>query len=72
MPILAPILARIEAARGCRRASNFAHTLAGRAYVSFAQGFANGSNQAMGLWNAFVTTTLKNTGPGHYVLGTCP
>jgi len=33
---------------------------------------ANGSNQNMGLWNVFVTTTLKNTGPNYYVIGTCP
>jgi hypothetical protein len=26
----------------------------------------------MGLWNTFVTTTLKMTGTNYYVIGTCP
>ncbi|HET7865680.1 MAG TPA: PHB depolymerase family esterase [Burkholderiaceae bacterium] len=56
----------------CTTASNFAHTLAGRARVIWGQTYANGSNQAMGLWNVFVTTTLKQTGPDYYVIGTCP
>ena len=34
--------------------------------------YANGSNQNMGLWNVFVTTTLKQTAPNYYVIGTCP
>lgn len=55
----------------CFTASNYAHTNAGRAYMSGGYAFANGSNQLMGLWNIFVTTTLKQTGPNHYVLGTC-
>ena len=60
------------AAAVCFTASNYAHTTAGRAHQSFGQTYANGSNQAMGLWNVFVTTTLKQTGPNFYVLGTCP
>ncbi|HEY9102037.1 fibronectin type III domain-containing protein [Chitinimonas sp.] len=55
----------------CYTASNYAHTTAGRAYQSGGNTFANGSNQAMGLWNTFVTTTLKQTGPNYYVIGTC-
>jgi poly(3-hydroxybutyrate) depolymerase len=56
----------------CYTASNYAHTTAGRAYQSGGYALANGSNQNMGLWNTFVTTTLKMTGPNYYVIGTCP
>ena len=56
----------------CYTASNYAHTTAGRAYTSGGYTYANGSNQNMGLWNTFVTTTLKQTGPNYYVIGTCP
>ena len=49
-----------------------AHTTAGRAHQSLGTTYANGSNQNMGLWNIFVTTTLKQTGPNFYVIGTCP
>lgn len=56
----------------CFSASNYAHVAAGRAHQSFGLTYANGSNQSMGLWNVFVTTTLKQTGPNHYVIGSCP
>ncbi|WP_414636791.1 fibronectin type III domain-containing protein [Aquabacterium sp.] len=56
----------------CFTASNYAHTTAGRAHLSMGYALANGSNQNMGLWNVFITTTLKQTGPNHYVIGTCP
>ena len=56
----------------CFTASNYAHTTAGRAYALWGITYANGSNQDMGLWNIFVTTTLKQTGPNNYVIGTCP
>ncbi|HKX43726.1 MAG TPA: PHB depolymerase family esterase [Burkholderiaceae bacterium] len=56
----------------CYTASNYAHTQAGRAYQSGGYTYANGSNQNMGLWNTFVTTTLKQTGTNYYVIGTCP
>ena len=56
----------------CTTASNYAHTTAGRAYASFGYTYANGSNQYMGLWNIYTTTTLKQTGPNYYVIGTCP
>jgi poly(3-hydroxybutyrate) depolymerase len=55
----------------CYTASNYAHTTAGRATQSGGYTYANGSNQNMGLWNTFVTTTLKQTGPNYYVIGTC-
>ncbi|GAA3568068.1 PHB depolymerase family esterase [Nonomuraea rosea] len=50
----------------CFTASNYAHTQAGRAHQSGGYAYANGSNQAMGLWNTFVTSTLKQTGPNYY------
>lgn len=56
----------------CYTASNYAHTTAGRAYTSGGYALANGSNQNMGLWNTFVTTTLKMTAADYYVIGTCP
>lgn len=56
----------------CFTASNYAHTTAGRATQSLGTTYANGSNQNMGLWNTFTTTTLKRTGPNYYVIGTCP
>jgi poly(hydroxyalkanoate) depolymerase family esterase len=52
----------------CFTASNYAQVTAGRAHQSAGQTYANGSNQAMGLWNTFVTHTLRQTGPNYYVL----
>jgi poly(3-hydroxybutyrate) depolymerase len=45
---------------------------AGRAHDSVGYALANGSNQNMGLDNVFYQTTLKQTGPNYYVIGTCP
>ncbi|MET0518290.1 MAG: hypothetical protein ABW005_05580 [Burkholderiaceae bacterium] len=56
----------------CFTASNYAHTTAGRAHQSGGYALANGSNQNMGLWNTFVTTTLKQTAADYYVIGSCP
>ncbi|WP_431259196.1 extracellular catalytic domain type 2 short-chain-length polyhydroxyalkanoate depolymerase [Roseateles chitinivorans] len=56
----------------CFTASNYTHSISGRAYALYGITYANGSNQAMGLWNIFVTTTLKQTAPNYYVIGTCP
>ena len=56
----------------CFTASNYSHTLAGRAYALWGLTYANGSNDAMGLWNIYVTTTLKQTAPNYYEIGTCP
>ena len=56
----------------CTTASNYAHTTAGRAYASWGYAYAKGSNQSLGLWSIYVTKTLKQTGPNHYVIGTCP
>ncbi|WP_245655939.1 extracellular catalytic domain type 1 short-chain-length polyhydroxyalkanoate depolymerase [Microtetraspora fusca] len=52
----------------CVTASNYAHTVAGRAYQKGGYTYANGSDAAMGLWNVFVTHTLRQTGPGYWEL----
>ena len=56
----------------CYTASNYAHTTAGRATALYGYTYAKGSNQNMGLWNIYSTTTLKKTGTNYYVIGTCP
>lgn len=60
------------AAATCFTATNYAHTTAGRAYQSGGYALANGSNQNIGLWNVYTTTTLKKTGTNYYVIGSCP
>lgn len=55
----------------CFTATNYAHTQAGRASQQGGYTYANGSNENMGLWNVFVTKTLKQTGPNYYVIGGC-
>ncbi|RIX85060.1 extracellular catalytic domain type 2 short-chain-length polyhydroxyalkanoate depolymerase [Acidovorax cavernicola] len=55
----------------CFTASNYTHTMAGRAYALYGLTYAYGSGQSMGLWNIYVTTTLKQTGTNYYVVGTC-
>ncbi|MEV5611161.1 PHB depolymerase family esterase [Streptomyces sp. NPDC052225] len=52
----------------CFTASNYQHTVAGRAHQSGGYTYANGSDQAMGLWNTLTTHTLKETAPGYYVI----
>ena len=56
----------------CFTASNYAHTVAGRAYQSLGYAYANGSNQNMGLWNTFTVKTLKQIATNYYTIGTCP
>lgn len=51
----------------CVTASNYAHTIAGRAYASFGLTYALGSNQALGLWNTFTASSLRQTAPAHWV-----
>ncbi|MFI6329353.1 PHB depolymerase family esterase [Micromonospora chersina] len=53
----------------CVTASNYAHVTAGRAYQSGGYAYALGSNQRMGLYNTFYTSTLKQTGPSYWVIG---
>jgi poly(3-hydroxybutyrate) depolymerase len=56
----------------CYTSNNYTHVTAGRATTSGGYVYAKGSNQNMGLYNVFVTTTLKMTGTNYYVIGTCP
>lgn len=53
-------------------ASNYAQVQAGRAYQSLGYAYAKGSNQKMGLYNTFYTTTLAQTASGYFVIGNCP
>ena len=48
--------------------SNYAHTQAGRAHQSMGAPYADGSNQNMGLWNLYVTHTLRQTGNDYWVI----
>ncbi|WP_112271838.1 extracellular catalytic domain type 2 short-chain-length polyhydroxyalkanoate depolymerase [Lentzea terrae] len=51
----------------CVTASNYAHTTAGRAYATLGQTYALGSNQPLGLWNTFTTSSIRQTAPNHWV-----
>lgn len=53
----------------CVTTDNYTHTQAGRAYHQLGYTYALGSDQNMGLWNTFTTTTLRQTGPDHWVIG---
>ncbi|MFD7997331.1 extracellular catalytic domain type 1 short-chain-length polyhydroxyalkanoate depolymerase [Streptomyces mexicanus] len=52
----------------CYTDTNYAQVRAGRAHLSLGSVYANGSNQAMGLYNVAVVHTLKETSPGYFVL----
>jgi len=52
----------------CFTDNNYNQTVAGRAHQSMGYVYANGSNQAMGLWNVYTVHTLKMTGTNYYVL----
>jgi hypothetical protein len=52
----------------CATANNYEHVRAGRAYHSAGHAYAKGSDQDLGLYNVFVTTTLKQTGADRWVL----
>ncbi|MFG3506788.1 PHB depolymerase family esterase [Streptomyces sp. NPDC047821] len=52
----------------CWTSSNYEHVRAGRATTSGGHTYAKGSDQAMGLYNTFVTHTLRESPAGHYTL----
>ncbi|WP_335932073.1 extracellular catalytic domain type 1 short-chain-length polyhydroxyalkanoate depolymerase [Streptomyces sp. PTD5-9] len=52
----------------CFTASNYAHVAAGRAHTALGLVYANGSNQYMGLYNIFITHTLRESPKGHFAL----
>ncbi|MFF2223638.1 alpha/beta hydrolase family esterase [Streptomyces globisporus] len=58
----------------CWTASNYEHVRAGRATTTGGQVYAKGSGQLLGLYNTFVTHTLKESPAGHYVVAdsSCP
>ncbi|MFJ9636124.1 alpha/beta hydrolase family esterase [Streptomyces sp. NPDC101178] len=58
----------------CWTASNYEHVRAGRATTTGGYAYAKGSGQNLGLYNTFVTRTLKESPPGHYTIATnsCP
>ncbi|MFD5831257.1 hypothetical protein [Lentzea sp. NPDC060358] len=51
----------------CVSASNYAHTVAGRAFANLGQTYAVGSGQALGLWNTFTSSSIRQTSPGFWV-----
>ncbi|WP_051939904.1 extracellular catalytic domain type 1 short-chain-length polyhydroxyalkanoate depolymerase [Phaeacidiphilus oryzae] len=57
----------------CFTDNNYNQVAAGRAHQTLGETYANGSNQDMGLYNLYVTHTLKETSAGYYVIadGTC-
>ncbi|MFD9500658.1 PHB depolymerase family esterase [Streptomyces sp. NPDC060035] len=57
-----------QAPARCFTATNYAHVAAGRAYTSGGYVYANGSAQNMGLYNVFVTHTLRESPAGHFVI----
>ncbi|MEX0172120.1 fibronectin type III domain-containing protein [Streptomyces sp. LMG1-1-1.1] len=63
----APVTATTTTAPTCVTASNYAHTQAGRAHQTGGYAYANGSDQNLGLWNLFTTSTVKETSPGYWV-----
>jgi len=70
----APVTGSTSAGFACTTstASNYAHVQAGRAHASGGYALANGSNQNMGLYNTFYTSTLAQTAAGYYIIGSCP
>ena len=52
--------------------SNYDHVTAGRATASYGSAYAKGSNDYLGWWNIYVTTTIKQTSSGYFELGSCP
>ncbi|MBD0421603.1 PHB depolymerase family esterase [Streptomyces sp. TRM S81-3] len=62
------------ATASCWTAGNYAHVQSGRATTSGGYTYAKGSNQNMGLYNTFVTHTLKESPTGYFTIadGSCP
>ncbi|MBM7438690.1 PHB depolymerase family esterase [Streptomyces sp. HB132] len=52
----------------CFTATNYAHVTARRAHTSGGHSYANGSGQDMGLYNVFVTHTLRESPAGYFVI----
>lgn len=52
----------------CFTATNYAQVAAGRARTAGGYVYANGSDENMGLYNVFVTHTLRESPPGYFVI----
>lgn len=52
----------------CFTDNNYNQTVAGRAHQVLGYVYANGSDQAMGLWNVFTVHTLQQTAPNYYII----
>lgn len=52
----------------CWTATNYAQVAAGRAHTAGGYVYANGSGANMGLYNVFVTHTLKESPAGYFVI----
>lgn len=50
----------------CVTANNYQHVQAGRAYVLYGLAYSEGGGDELGLWNVFVTTSVRETAPGHW------
>lgn len=50
----------------CGTTDNYSHVQAGRAYTDGSYAYAEGSDENMGLYNTFETTTLKETSEGYF------
>lgn len=57
-----------DAPATCHSASNYAQVTAGRAHTTGGYVYANGSDQNMGLYNVFVTHTLRESPAGYFVI----
>jgi len=53
---------------GCWTTNNYDQVAAGRAYQDLGYVYADGSNEAMGLYNLYQTNSLEETSPGYYVI----
>jgi poly(3-hydroxybutyrate) depolymerase len=51
---------------------NYSHSIEGRAYALYGYTYADGSNDAMGLWNIYTMTNLIQTSSGYFRVATCP
>ena len=71
-PASASVSGTTAAAAVCWKDNNWNHYRAGRATLCGGSACAVGSGQNLGLLNVLTVTTLKQTGPSYYVLGTCP
>ncbi len=57
----------------CYTASNYQLTVDGYAYEFGGYTYADGSNDYLGLWNVFYTSSLEETSPGYFVsVSSCP